>query len=82
MFQFTPSTPFHLLHCLYKRMNNIAYKTARRPCLKCDGTRAETTFHIFAKRTSPFTWAGSVRSVTAGSRGVPISGSNAGYTVF
>jgi len=22
--------------------------------LKCDGTRAETTFHLSAKRTSPF----------------------------
>jgi len=51
--------------------------------LKCDGTCAETRFSLSAKRTSPFKSAGgaSVQS-TAGSRGVRISGSNAGYTVF
>ena len=50
--------------------------------LKCDGTRAETRFRLSAKRTSPFKWAGaSVQSTTA-SRGVRISCSNAGYTVF
>jgi hypothetical protein len=50
--------------------------------LKCDGTRAETRFLLSAKRTSPFksAWA-SVQSTT-GSRGVRISGSNAGYTMF
>ena len=50
--------------------------------LKCDGTRAETRFRLSAKRTSPFKSAGaSVRS-NAGSRGVRISGSNAGYTML
>ena len=51
--------------------------------MKCDGTRAETRFRLSAKRTSPFKSAGgaSVQSTT-GSRGVPISGSNAGYTMF
>ena len=51
--------------------------------LKCDGTRAETRFRLSAKRTCPFKSAGgaSVQS-TAGSRGVRISGSNAGYTMF
>jgi hypothetical protein len=50
--------------------------------LKCDGTHAETRFRLLAKRTSPFKSAGaSVRS-TAGSRGVRISGSNAGNTMF
>jgi len=50
--------------------------------LKCDGTRAETRFRLSAKWTSPFKSAGaSVRSTT-GSRGVRISGSNAGYTMF
>jgi len=51
--------------------------------MKYDGTRAETRFRLSAKRTSPFKSAGgaSVHS-TAGSRGVLISGSNAGYTVF
>ena len=50
--------------------------------LKCDGTRAETRFRLSAKRTSPFKSAGaSVQSIT-GSRGMRISGSNAGYTKF
>jgi len=50
--------------------------------LKCDGTCAETRFRLSAKRTSPFKSAGvSVQSNT-GSRGVHISGSNAGYTMF
>ena len=51
--------------------------------LKCDGTRAETRFRLSAQRTSPFKWAGgvSVQSIT-GRRGVRISGSNAGYTMF
>ena len=53
-----------------------------RLCLKCDGTRAETRFRLSAIRTSPFKSAGaSVQSIT-GSRGVRISGSNAGYTKF
>jgi len=50
--------------------------------LKCDGTRAETTFHLSAKRTSPFESAGASVQSTTGSRGVRISGSNAGYTMF
>ena len=50
--------------------------------LKCDDTRGETKFRLSAKRTSPFTSAGaSVRSTT-GSRGVRISSSNTGYTMF
>jgi len=45
---------------------------------ECDGTRAEIRFGLPAKRTSPFISAGvSVQSAT-GSRGVRISGSNAG----
>ena len=45
---------------------------------KRDGTRAETRFGLSAKRMSPFKLAGvSVQSAT-GSRGVCISGSNAG----
>ena len=50
--------------------------------LKCDGTRAETRFCLSAKRTSPFKSAGSSVQSTNGSRGVRISGSNAGYTMF
>jgi len=56
--------------------------------LKCDGTRAETRFGLFAKRTSPFKLAGmgggSVQSTT-GSRVMRISGSNGsnvGHTMF
>ena len=40
--------------------------------------RAETRFRLSAKRTNPF--KSSVQSTT-GSRGVRISGSNAGYTI-
>ena len=50
--------------------------------MKCDGTRAETRFRLSAKRTSPFKSAGASVQSTTGSRGVRISGSNAGYTMF
>jgi len=50
--------------------------------LKCDGTRAETRFLLSAKRTSPFKSVGTSVQSTTGSRGVRISGSNAGYTMF
>ena len=50
--------------------------------LKCDGTRAETRFRLSAKRKSPFKSAGASVQLTTGSRGVRISGSNAGYTTF
>ena len=50
--------------------------------LKCDGTRAETRFRLSAKRTSPFKLAVASVQSTTGSRGVRISGINAGYTMF
>jgi len=50
--------------------------------LKCAGTRAETRFRLSAKRRSPFKSAGASVQSTAGSRGVRISGTNAGYTMF
>ena len=50
--------------------------------LKCDGTRAEARFRLSAKRTSPFQTAGASVQSTAGSRGVRINGSNAGYTML
>jgi hypothetical protein len=50
--------------------------------LKCDGTRAQTRFRLSAKRMSPFKSAGASVQSTTGSRGVCISGSNAGYTIF
>ena len=54
----------------------------RRLQLKCDGTRAETIFRLSTKRTSPFKSAGASVQSTTGSRGVRISDSNAGYTMF
>jgi hypothetical protein len=45
-------------------------------------TRAETRFHLSAKRTSPFKLAGASVQSTTGSRGVRISASNTGYTMF
>jgi hypothetical protein len=50
--------------------------------LKCDGTHTETRFRLSAKRTSPFKSARASVQSTTGSRGVHISGSNAGYTLF
>ena len=50
--------------------------------LKHDETRAETRFHLSPKRTSPFKSAGASVQSTAGSRGVRISVSNAGYTTL
>ena len=50
--------------------------------LECDGTRTETRYRLSVKRTSPFKSAGvSVQSTTS-SRGVHVSGSNAGYNMF
>ena len=49
---------------------------------KCDSTRAKTRFRLSAKRTSPFKLAGTSVQSTTGSRGVRISGSNAGYTML
>jgi len=43
---------------------------------------AETRFRLSAKRTSPFKSTGASVQSTTGSRGVRISGSNAGYTMF
>ena len=50
--------------------------------MKCDGTRAETRFRLSAKRTNPFKSAEASVPSTTGSRGVRISGSNVGYTMF
>jgi len=50
--------------------------------LKCDGTRAETRFRLSAKRASPFKSAVASVQSTTGSRGVRVSGSNAGYIIF
>ena len=60
----------------------LPVSTGGRLRLKCDGTRAETGFRLSAKRTSPFKSAGASVQSTTGSRGVRISGINAGYTMF
>jgi hypothetical protein len=58
----------------------LTYKS--RLHLKWDGTRAETRFRLSAKRRNPFKSAGASVKSTTGSRGVRISGSNVGYTMF
>ena len=50
--------------------------------MKYDGTSAETRFLPSAKRTNAFKSAGASAQSTTGSRGVRISGSNAGDTLF
>ena len=60
------------------RYVSVRRKKSSRLRLKCDGTHAETTFPLSAKRTSPFKSAGASVQSTTGSRGVCISGSNAG----
>jgi hypothetical protein len=62
--------------------NSRFFCNTGRMHLKCDDTRTETTFRLSAKRTSPFKSAGASVQSTTGSRGVSISGSNAGYTMF
>jgi len=73
----------NVVECKGKRVGGWVGGCYRgRGQLKCDGTRAETRFRLSAKRTSPFKlMRASVQSATA-SRGVSISGSNAGYTMF
>jgi hypothetical protein len=44
--------------------------------------RAETRFRLSAKRINPFKSAGASVQSTTGSRGMPISGSNVGYTMI
>jgi hypothetical protein len=78
----TAHTPLHcpLFNYALQQFNKRGTLRDIRLRLKCDGTRAETRFRLSAKRTIPFKSAGaSVQSTTTGSRGVRISGSNAGY---
>ena len=71
------------LHNIVSALRYTCTSSVVRLRLKCDGTRAETRFRLSAKRTIPFKSAGgvSVKSTTC-SRGVRISGSNAGYAMF
>jgi len=64
------------------RNNNVRASCFGRLRLKCDGTHAETRFRLWAKWTSPFKSTGVLVQSTIGSRGVRISGSNAGYAMF
>jgi hypothetical protein len=85
---FTPS--FHKISQLFQKLIwTYRVKAATRMQslssrlgLKSDGTRVETRFRLSPKRTSPFKSAGASVLSTAGSRGVRIGGSNAGYTTF
>jgi hypothetical protein len=72
------------LICSYVFPSTIQRKCywSGRLCLKCDGTRAETRFRLSAKQMSPFKSVGASVQSTTGNRGVRISGSNAGYTMF
>jgi len=68
-----------------KRLKDIQNGTqlhSGRIRLKCNCTCAETKFRLSTKRTSPFKSARASVQSTTGSRGVRISGTNAGYTVF
>jgi len=56
--------------------------TPSRLRLKCNDKCAETRFRLSAKTTSPLKSAKASFQSTTESRGVRISGSNAGYTVF
>ena len=72
--------------CIWPTANRFSFSYFKahysRLLLKCDGTCTETTFRLSPKRTSPFKLAGASVQSTAGNRGVRISVSNAGYTMF
>ena len=63
-------------------VSRIKFLYCSRLFLKCDGTRSENKYRLPAKGTNPFKSAGASVHPTTGSRGVRISGSNAGYTMF
>jgi len=60
---------------LWRHLNTFTYSRVKT---ERDGTRAETRFGLPAKRTSSFISVGVSVQSTASSRGVRISGSNAG----
>jgi len=80
---FTSQTVERILPLTVGRLSKVRLRVSRGQ-LKRDGTRSQTTFRLSAKRTSPFKSAGGGRQFSRllRSRGVRISGSNAGYTVF
>ena len=58
---------------VWQRDVTLTVKSCSRLRLKCDGTHAETTFCLSAKRTSPFKSAGASVQSTAGRRAVHTS---------
>ena len=84
-YQFNTGQTSAVLCAMYTHQQDRGYcynTKSNRLRLKCDDTRAETRFCLPAKRTSPFKSAGASLQTTTGSRGVRISVSNAGYTMF
>ena len=79
----SPSSAFSrsLLPILFKVVLLLTFFSCKGK-LKYDGTRSDTRFRLSAKRTSTFKSAGASVQSTTGSRGVRISGSNAGHTMF
>ena len=65
------------VHCI-KGVDGVEVVVVVRAETERDGTRAETRFGFPVTRTSPFISAGVSVQSAAGSRGVRISGSNAG----
>ena len=84
---FTARYALIILKCNFWQLQYLK-RVSRDSLLFCiaraerDGTRAETRFSLSSKRTSPFKSVGASVQSTAGSRGVHISLSNAGYTTF
>jgi hypothetical protein len=82
-FSFLPDAGLSVQHNTWSiTCFNAQEAAGGRGQLKCDGTQAETRVHLSAKRTNPFKSAGASVQSTTGSRGMRISSSNAGYTVF
>ena len=78
----TRRSNFYHRHSSANKLLMLQHIILCRLRLKRDGTGAETRFRLSSKRTSPFKSAGASVQSTAGSRGVRISFSNAGYTTF
>jgi hypothetical protein len=81
----SPLSPFRIYRTYIKTHFKVFMLSNQQRCrlrLKCDDTRAEIRFRLSAKQTSPFKSAGASVQSTTGSRGVRISCSNAGYTMF
>ena len=76
-------TKFHLIYLEVPSLSVfVSSPDMSRLRLKCGGTSAENRFLLSSKWTSPFKSAGASVQSTTGSRGVRISCSNAGYTMF